>query len=138
MIQPAIITAVPFLGSTTSPYSVQVGIQQRLCYSCCAGSTPVFAPAFSVRSVAPVGDEQYAVTLHVEGVITYVPCGGGSCNTKQQTISQDFVVYVQAASAPTVSIKAGSSINALAVSPCQSCSRTFVSETPLTITAATA
>lgn len=138
VIQPAVITAVPFLGSTASPYAVQVNITQRLCNKCCAGSTPVFAPQFSIRSVSNVGEDQYAVTMHVEGIISYVPCGGGCGCTKQQPLSQDFVVYVQSATAPTITLAAGSTINSLAVTPCQSCSRSFVSETPLTLTVATA
>ena len=137
-IQPAVISAVPFLGSTASPYAVQVNITQRLLNKCCAGSTPVFAPQFSIKGVSQVGDEQYAVTMHVEGIISYVPCGGGCGYTKQQPLSQDFVVYIQSATAPSVTLASGSTINSLAVTPCQSCSRSFVSETQLTLTVATA
>ena len=136
VIQPAVITAVPFLGSTASPYALQVNVTQRLMSKCCAGSVPVFSPQFSLKSVGQVGTNQYALTMHVEGIISYVPCNAGCGCTKQQPLSQDFVVYLQSETAPTVTIAQGSTINDLAVTPCQSCSRSFVSETPLTLTVA--
>lgn len=136
MIQPALITFTPALGSTASPYSGLVNITQRLCYTSCAGNTPVFDPRFSVKSIAQVGTNLYAVTIHVEGIISYVPCGGGCCSCKQQPLSQDFEVYITSATAPTITLAEGASVNSLAVTPCQSCSRTFVSATPLTLTVA--
>ena len=135
-IQPALITFTPALGSTASPYAGLVNITQRLCFSSCAGTTPVFAPQFSIKSVSLVGTNLYAVDVHVEGIISYVPCGGGCCCTKQQPLSQDFEVYISSATVPTVTLTEGASANALAVTPCQSCSRTFVSATPLTFTVA--
>lgn len=135
-IQPALITFTPALGSTTSPYAGMVNITQRLCFSCCADTTPVFQPRFSVKSVAPAGGDLYAVTIHVEGIISYVPCNGGCCCTKQQPLSQDFVVVVSSETAPTVTLAQGASINDLSATACQSCSRTFVSDTPITLTVA--
>lgn len=136
MIQSALITFTPALGSTASPYAGLVNITQRLCYASCAGTTPVFDPRYSVKGVALAGSNLYAVTVHVEGIISYVPCGGGCCNTKQQPLSQDFEVYVESETVPTVTLAAGASSNALSVTPCQSCSRTFVCATPLTLTVA--
>ena len=135
-IQPALITFTPALGSTASPYAGLVNITQRLCFSSCAGNTPVFDPRYSIRSISQVGTNLYAVTVHVEGIISYVPCNGGCGCCKQQPLSQDFVVYVQSETVPTITLTEGASINSLAVTPCQSCSRTFVSETPLTLTVA--
>ena len=135
-IQPALITFTPALGSTESPYSGLCNITQRLCFPSCAGTTPVFAPQYSVKSVAQVGTNQYVATIHVEGIISYVPCGGGCCCTKQQPLSQDFPVNIQSATAPTITLTQGASINALSATPCQQCSRTFVSDTPLTLTVA--
>ena len=135
-IQPALITFTPALGSTASPYAGLVNITQRLCFSCCADSTPVFDPRYSVKSVSQVGTNLYAATIHVEGIISYVPCGGGCCMCKQQPLSQDFEVYVSSETAPTITLAEGASSNSLAVTPCQSCSRTFVSATPLTLTVA--
>lgn len=135
-IQPALITFTPALGSTASPYAGIVKIDQRLCFASCAGNTPVFAPQFSVKSVAPAGTNLYAVTLHVEGIISYVPCNGGCCCTKQQPLSQDFEVFISSTTVPTVTIEPGASINALAATPCQQCSRAFTSATPLSITVA--
>ena len=70
-------------------------------------------------------------------------CGCGGCNggcgcTKQQPLSQDFTIPIQSASTPTVTIEQGAAMNAVAASACQPCSRTFVSETPITVTVATA
>lgn len=135
-IQPALITFTPALGSTASPYAGMVNITQRLCFSSCADTTPVFQPRFSVKSIAPAGTDLYAVTIHVEGIISYVPCNGGCCCTKQQPLSQDFPVVVSSATVPTVTLAQEASINALSATPCQPCSRTFASDTPITLTVA--
>jgi hypothetical protein len=135
-IQPALITFTPALVSTASPYAGIVKIDQRLCYSCCADSTPVFSPSFSVKSIALAGTNLYVATLHVEGIISYVPCNGGCRCTKTQPLSQDFEVPISSATVPTVTIAPESSINAIAATACQPCSRAFTSATPLTITVA--
>lgn len=134
-IQPAIITPVLAAGSTTSPYFYQVNISQRLCRKTCVENTPVFSPRFSLRSVAMVGTGQYVATIHVEGIIVYVPCNGG-CESIPQRLSQDFTIAIKSATAPTVTIAQGASVNAMAATDCQKCSRAFVSETPLTVTVA--
>lgn len=134
MIQPAVITATLAAGSTTSPYYAQVNISQRLCYKTCKEVTPVFNPQFSVVSLDSVGTDQYVLTVHVEGIISYVPCGCG-CNTKQQPLSQNFTIPIYSTTALSgATIAAGSVVNSIAASACQDCSRAFVSETPLTIT----
>lgn len=135
-IQPALITFTPALGSTASPFAGLVNITQRLCFGCCVDTTPVFAPQFSIKSIAPAGTNLYAVTVHVEGIISYVPCNGGCCCTKQQPLSQDFVVVISSETVPTVTPAQGASINDLSATACQPCSRTFVSDTPLTLTVA--
>lgn len=138
MIQPAVITATLAAGSTASPYYVQVNISQRLCNKTCADVAPVFNPQFSLVSLDSVGTDQYVATIHVEGIISYVPCGGGCC-TKQQPLSQNFTVPIYSTTALTgATITAGSVVNSIAASACQNCSRAFVSETPLTITTTTA
>lgn len=136
-IQPAVITPVLALGSVASPYFVQAQMSQRLCFPTCADSVPVFNPRFSVKSVVQVAPTQYVATLHVEGIISYVPCKGGCSCTKQQPLSQDFTIPIsKVGTAPVVSLAQGASVNAVAASGCQSCSRNFLSETPLTITVA--
>ena len=136
-IQPSVITPVLALGSSASPYFVQVQIGQRLCFPTCADNTPVFAPQFSVKSVAQVASTQFVVTLHVEGIISYVQCNGGCNCTKQQPVSQDFTLPISSTSAsPVVTITQGATVNAIATVGCQTCSRNLVSETPLTITVA--
>lgn len=136
-IQPAVITPVLALGSVASPYFVQVQIAQRLCFATCVESVPVFAPRFSVKSVVQVAPTQYVATVHVEGIISYVPCRGGCCCTKQQPLSQDFTIPIsKTGTAPVVTITQGASVNVVSASGCASCSRSFLSETPLTITVA--
>lgn len=134
-IQAAIITPVLAAGSVASPYFVEVNITQKLCHLTCVETTPVFAPQFSLRSVAQVGTGQYVATIHVEGIVSYIPCNG-SCCTKQQPISQDFTIPIASAAAPTVTIAQGASVNTIVATACKPCSRTFVSETPITITVA--
>ena len=136
MIQPANITVTPFLGSAASPYDVMVNITQRLCYPCCAANAPVFDPRFSLKSVTQVGDGLYMATIHVEGIISYVPLGGGCGCCRQQPLSQDFTIPVASATVPTITIAEEASVNSLAVTACQEASRTFVSETPLILTVA--
>lgn len=136
-IQPAVITPVLAAGSVASPYFVEVNITQRLCFPTCAENAPVFDPKFSMKALANVGTSQYVATIHVEGIISYVPCNGGGCCTKQQPLSQDFTIPIFSATAPTsVTVTAGNTSNIVAVSGCQQCGRTFVSETPLTLTVA--
>lgn len=135
-IQPAVITPTLAAGSVASPYYVLVNISQRLCFPTCVERTPVFNPTYSLKSVAQVATGQYVATLHVEGIVSYVQCNGGCNCTKQQPISQDFTVPIASATAPTVTIAQGAAVNTVAANGCQSCSRAFVSETPLTITVA--
>lgn len=134
---PATITATLAAGSEASPYFVQANISQKLCSPSCVDETPVFNPAYTFKSIAEVGTGQYVVTVHVEGIIAYVPCGRNTCCTRSQLISQDFTIPLTAATAPTsVTIAQGATVNAIAQVGCQNCSRDFVSETPLTITIA--
>ena len=135
-IQPAVITPVLALGSSASPYFLQVNITQRLCFQTCVEQTPVFSPSFSLLGVSQVGVSQYIATIRVEGIISYVPCNGGCECTKQQPLSQEFTVPIASTTTPTVTITKGATVNAMAASGCQRCSRQFVSETPLTITVA--
>ena len=137
-IQPAVITPTLAAGSVASPYFWEVNISQRLCYPTCADVTPVFSPQFSLVSVTPVGTGQYMATIQVQGIISYVPCNGSCGCTKQQPISQEFTIPIASTTAPTVTIAAGASVNSVAASGCQTCSRSFVSETPLTVTVTTA
>lgn len=134
---PAVITATLAAGSSASPYFVQANISQRLCSPTCVDRTPVFNPVFTFKSLSEVGTSQYVVTVHVEGVIAYIPCGCNTCNTRSQLISQDFTIPLYAATAPTsVTVEAGTVVNSITQVGCQNCSRDFVSETPLTITVA--
>lgn len=133
-LQAPVITPVLAAGSTASPYYYQLNITQRLCFPTCSENTPVFAPQFSLVGVAQVGTGQYAATIRVQGIVSYVPCNGGCC-TKQQPISGTFTIPIASATAPTaVTVTAGATVNTIATAACQKCSRTFVSETPLSIT----
>jgi hypothetical protein len=98
---------------------------------------PLFNPQFSLVGYSAVGTGQYVATIHVEGLISYVPCGGNSCCTRTQLISQNFTIPFASATAPTsVTIEAGTTVNAIQVVACQSCSRDFVSAIPITLTVA--
>lgn len=137
-IQPAVITPTLAAGSVASPYYVLVNISQRLCFpTCVEQNAPVFNPIYSLKSVTMVATGQYVATIHVEGIISYVRCNGGCNCSKQQPLSQDFTVPIASATAPTsVTITQGAVVNTVATNGCNECSRSFVSETPLTITVA--
>ena len=134
---PACIMATLAVGATaTAPY-YDVNITQQLCAPSCVDETPVFNPQFSVKSIANVGTSQYLVTIHVEGVISYVPCNCGSCCTRSQVVSQDVTIPVFSATAITnVTTSLGSVKNRLVKVACCSCSKTFVCDAPLTLTIA--
>ena len=134
---PACIMATLAVGATaTAPY-YDVNITQQLCAPSCVDETPVFNPQFSVKSIANVGTSQYLITIHVEGVISYVPCNCGSCCTRSQVVSQDFTIPVFSATAITnVITSLGSVKNRLVKVACCSCSKTFVCDAPLTLTIA--
>lgn len=137
-VQSAIITPVLAAGSTASPYSYSINITQKLCSATCAENSPVFAPAFSVESISNLGDDLYAATVRVQGLISYVPCGKCSCCAKTQPLSQTFTIPFTSATAPTsVTVAlAGGVVNTIVTSACQTCSRTFVSESPISVTIA--
>lgn len=134
---PACIMATLAVGATaTAPY-YDVNITQQLCAPSCVDETPVFNPQFSVKSIDNVGTSQYLITIHVEGVISYVPCNCGSCCTRSQVVSQDFTIPFFSATAITnVTTSLGSVKNRLVKVACCSCSKTFVCDAPLTLTIA--
>ena len=133
----AVINVTLAAGSTTSPYFAQVNLTKRLCLKTCKNETPVFAPAFSVVGFTNVGTSQYVVTLHVEGTVTYNPCGTCGCDAKVERISQNFEVPLYSATAPTaITITQGATVNAMIPVGCKNCTRNFQSNTPLTITVA--
>lgn len=134
---PACIMATLAVGATaTAPY-YDVNITQQLCAPSCVDEIPVFNPQFSVKNIANVGTSQYLITIHVEGVISYVPCNCGSCCTRSQVVSQDFTIPVFSATAITnVTTSLGSVKNRLVKVACCSCSKTFVCDAPLTLTIA--
>lgn len=134
---PACIMATLAVGATaTAPY-YDVNITQQLCAPSCVDETPVFNPQFSVKSIANVGTSQYLITIHLEGVISYVPCNCGSCCTRSQVVSQDFTIPVFSATEITnVTTSLGSVKNRLVKVACCSCSKTFVCDAPLTLTIA--
>lgn len=130
------ITATLAAGSVASPYQYLINITQKLCKPSCVEQTPVFAPVFSLVGITQVGVGQLLATIHVEGVISYIPCDGNVCCTKSQLISQDFTIPIAAAAVTTVTLAKGTTINTIAGAPCKKCSRNFVSESPLVVTVA--
>ena len=133
----AIITPVLAAGSTASPFYWLVNIAQRLCHKSCVEATPLFQPTFTVVSFSEVGTNQYVATIRVDGAIIYTPCDGNVCCTKMQKIGQEFTLPFTSATAPTsVTVTAGTPINAIVGAMCQQCSRQFVNDTPITLTIA--
>ena len=133
----AVITPVLAAGSVESPYYVQVNLSKKLCKKVCVKDIPVFAPVYSYKGLANVGTNQYVVTVHVEGAISYNPCHSCGCSAEVEVVSQDFTIPLYATAEPTsVTIAAGVSVNAISADGCETCSKNFVSETPLTITVA--
>lgn len=137
-VQSAIITPVLAAGSTESPYLYSINITQKLCSAACSENPPVFAPQFSVEAISSLGGTLYAATVRVQGLISYVPCGKCSCCAKTQPLSQVFTIPFTSTAAPTsVTVAlAGGVVNSIVTSACQTCSRTFVSESPLSVTIA--
>ena len=136
---PAIITATLAVGATAAAPYYDVNITQQLCTPACVDETPVFAPQFTVKSIANLGTSQYIIVIHVEGVVSYIPCNCGSCCTRSQVVSQDFTIPVFSATAiNSVTLAAGPAQNGIARISCCNCSKTFVSDSPVTLTLATA
>lgn len=136
-IAPPIISVTPSLGSTASPFQLQVTINQRLCAKVCAENVPVFIPTFDVVSVNNVGGTQYMVQVRVQGAINYVKCGCGCCGTMSQPLNAVFSIPVTSATAPTsVTIAKGNTVNDVETSNCQVCGRTFISDNFVTLTVA--
>lgn len=131
------IAATLSAGSVTSPYFFEVVITQRLCSPACEEQIPIFTPSFTLVEYTAVGEGQYVATIKVEGIISYVPCGGNACCTRTQVLSQTFNVPFASATAPTsVAIASGVAVNKVVTSACQNCSRDFASAIPLTLTIA--
>ena len=130
------ITFTLAAGSTASPFAGQVNISQRLCSPACGESTPIFNPTFSLVGFSEVGDGLYVATVKVDGVISYEAPGG--CGERAMGVRQSFTIPFASATTPTsVTIAtSGATVNAISTVACQSCSRDFVSETPITLTVA--
>lgn len=130
----AYITATVAAGSAESPYFVQLNVLQKLCAKVCKDNVPVFAPAVTFVEVSEVATGQYVATFHIEGVISYIPCGC-NCGSKTMNVSQNFTVPIASATAPTsVSVTTGAVVNTLIAPACQNCTRDFASAIPLTVT----
>lgn len=131
-----IVTATLAAGSTTSPYRFLVNISQKLCFGTCTGDTPVFTPDVTLLGVSLAGTGTYVATVHIEGIISYVPCNGGCCDMKAQPISTNVNIPIASTTDPTVTITKGNVTNAIVATGCQTCSRNFVSEIVLAVAVA--
>ena len=132
-----ITSVTPSLGSTTSPQQLQVTISQCLGFKVCAQYTPVFIPSFDVLGITNVGGTQYMVQVRVQGAINYIRCGCGCEGAMSQPLNAVFSIPVTSATAPTsVTIEKGNTVNDIAVTDCQTCSRQFVSDNFITLTVA--
>ena len=132
---PAIIIATLAASSVASPYFYSVSITQRLAKSACVASAPVFDPKFSVLGFREISTGQWIVTVHVEGVIAYVPYGQKPCSAVPQPLSQDFYLPIFSATPITnVEINYGNAFKAMIRNECMPCSRTFQCNVPLRVT----
>lgn len=129
------ITATLAAGSTASPYTYMCNITQQLCYNTCADTVPVFAPIFTVKSIATATTGVYVATIEVSGIVSYVKCGGSCACCTQQPINAEFTLAFVSSTTPTaVEVTASLVNNTLSTSACSDCSRVFVCEVPLTLT----
>jgi hypothetical protein len=137
-IAPAIITVTPALGSTASPFLLEVQVVQRLCFSACKEQVPTFAPEFNVLSVASVGGSMYVATCQCQGAINYIRCGGGCLCTAAQPVNTTFTIPFYSATAPTSlpTLTKVSTANAVETQSCKVCGKDFVSDNFLTLTIA--
>lgn len=93
----------------------------------------------TIPAIAYVNQRNSARGDKVRGLISYTPCTSNNCCcTKTQVLNQKFTIPFYAATTPTeVSITQGVAVNSVSAQPCQTCSRAFVSETPLSLTITT-
>lgn len=125
-------------GSVASPYFYKSTITKQLCRKTCANNAPVFNPAFSLVSTSLVGENQYEVTINVQGSITYTPCGSCDCCAKTQLVNENFIVPLYATTAPSAINVSGSVIsNKIQTSGCSNCGNIFLSDCALTLTVTT-
>ena len=77
------------------------------------------------------------VQVRVQGAINYIRCGCGCEGAMSQPLIAVFSIPVSSATAPTsVTIEKGNTVNDIAVTDCQTCSRQFVSDNFITLTVA--
>lgn len=129
------ITTQLAAGSAASPYFIVATMRLGLCRETCADNPPVFNPSVAVVSTSEVGTGQYLVTLSMQGVVSYTPCG--ACSASAVNINETFTVAVAADAAPTsVTVASATTQNTIEHQPCQQCGSILVSLTPLTLTIA--
>ena len=137
MKKSAIITASLAAGSTAAAPFYDVNIKRQLPSKTCVASAPVFAPAFSVLSVTPVGESQHEILVHVSGTINYHGCR--QCEATQVVVSQSFLIPVYSATAiESATITAGVPQNRMIPNGCKPCSTQFESNIPITVAITTA
>ena len=129
------ITTQLAAGSTTSPYFLTATMRLALCRDTCADTPPVFTPSISVVSINDVGTGQYLLTLNMQGVVSYTPCG--ACQAVAVNVNETFTVAVASDATPTsATVSTSTTINTIEHQPCHQCGSTLVSVTPLTLTIA--
>lgn len=139
------VTSTLLAGSTTSPFAVDVQINQKLCkFVCTDGHTPVFNPTFSLVEYQNVSGTNYVATINVQGRIDYIPINGSPCNPQSMLVNVNFPIYFVSATAPTaVDISLINTDNSMIPSTSTTgcaCyrSRHFLSDNVLTLTVTTA
>lgn len=132
--KPAIVRATLAGGSETPPYYYLVNILQELCRKGCADGALVFSPVFKFVGAEQVGISQWIAHMNVTGLITYMPCGCGTCGSKSVPVDADFDIPIFSA-APITSVvpTPGTPDNDIKTAPCHDCGCVFECIVPMTL-----
>lgn len=132
-----IITPVLAAGSTASPYNYQINVQRTLCQRACSAQTPLYQPTISLLGFSQAGAGTYRAKLRIDGLVSYKPCGAGDCCTRNELISESFVIPFDSTTTPTsVSVTTGTAVTRIVPEGCDTCSRNMVSDVPMILTIA--
>jgi bacterioferritin-associated ferredoxin len=134
---PSVVNFTLGLGSTLSPYIGVLNVTTKLCTKVCVDTGYIFNPTVSVTNVASLGNNEYMVTLNLQGVYSYTPCGSDCCQCISQVVNSTVNIPLYTTTAPTsVTCETGKVTNTVVAGDCQKCGRYAVSDIVLTITVA--
>jgi hypothetical protein len=132
---PSVVNFTLGLGSTASPYIGVLNVTTKLCTKVCVDTGYIFNPAVSVTNVADMGGNEYMITLNLQGVYSYTPCGSQCCQCITQNVNTDINIPLYSTTAPTsITCSVGKVTNSVVAADCEKCGRYAVSDIVLTIT----